>query len=117
MTQEKETAAERIARMKREKEEAQSKAQTRTVKTDLVTQLTHETESAPDFSDLATKLEARKAQEARGENEGHVKMTIYVEENLARSFNALITRRGQQKEFVNQAMRDFVQKKARELGM
>lgn len=114
MTQEKETAAERIARMKREKEEAQAKAQT---KTDLVTQLTHETDGAPDFSDLATKLEARKAQEARGENEGHVKMTIYVEENLARSFKALITRRGQQKEFVNQAMRDFVQKKARELGM
>ena len=44
-------------------------------------------------------------------------MTIYVEENLAKSFNALITKRGQQKQFINQAIRDFVQKKAKELGM
>lgn len=117
MTKEKETAAERIARMKREKEEAQAKAQTQTVKSDLVNQLTHETDGAPDFSDLAKKLEERKAQEARGENEGHVKMTIYIREDIAKSFNALITKRGQQKEYANQAFADFIQKKSRELGL
>ena len=113
----KETAQERIERMKREKEEATAKAAQTTQNSGIVSQLTHESDGAPDFEDLAKKLEERKAQEAKGENEGHVKMTIYVEEKLARSFNALITKRGQQKEFVNQALRDFVQKKAKELGL
>ena len=80
-------------------------------------QHTHESDGEPDFAELAVKLEERKQKEARGENDGHVKMTIYVEENLAKSFNALITKRGQQKQFINEAIRDFVQKKAKELGL
>lgn len=80
-------------------------------------QPTHESGGEPDFAELAVKLEERKQKEARGENDGHVKMTIYVEENLAKSFNALITKRGQQKQFINEAIRDFVQKKAKELGL
>lgn len=111
----KETAAERLARMKKEKEAAAAAAQEKS--SDLVGQLTHENDGSPDFTDLAAKLEERKAQEAKGENEGHVKMTIYVREDIARSFNALITKRGQQKQFINQALQDFVQKKARELGL
>ena len=86
-------------------------------RSELVGQLTHESDGEPDFAELAEKLEARKEKEARGENEGHVKMTIYVEENLAKSFNALITKRGQQKQYINQALREFVQKKAKELGL
>lgn len=113
MTKEKETVQEKLARLKREKEEAAAKNDN----DNLVSQLTHEDDGSPDFTDLAAKLEERKAMEAKGENEGFVKMTIYVEESLARSFNALITKRGQQKEFVNQALKDFVQKKAKELGL
>ena len=112
----KETAAERLARMKREKEAADAANQD-AQGTDLVGQLTHEDDGSPNFTDLAAKLEERKAQEAKGENEGHVKMTIYVREDIARSFNALITKRGQQKQFINQALQDFIQKKARELGL
>lgn len=112
----KETAAERLARMKREKEAADA-ANHDAQGTDLVGQLTHEDDGSPDFTDLAAKLEERKALEAKGENAGHVKMTIYVREDIARSFNALITKRGQQKLFINQALQDFVQKKARELGL
>lgn len=111
-----ESAAERIARMKREKEAAQTANQEKQG-ADLVGQLTHEVDGAPDFSDLAKKLEERKAQEAKGENEGHVKMTIYIREDIAKSFNALVTKRGQQKEFANQAFADFIQKKSRELGL
>lgn len=111
----KETAAERLARMKKEKEAAAAAAQEKS--SDLVGQLTHETDGSPDFTDLAAKLEERKAQEAKGENEGHVKLTIYIRKDIADSFNALITKRGQQKEFANQAFADFVQKKARELGL
>lgn len=110
-----ETAAERLARMKKEREAA--KAKEAHDSNDLVDQLIHESDGQPDFSEIAKKLEQRKAQEAKGENEGYIKMTIYIEENLAKAFNALITKRGQQKEFANQAIKDFVQKKANELGL
>ena len=112
----KETAQERLARMKREKEAAQE-TNKESQKSDLVGQLTHESDGGPDFSDLAKKLEKRKEKEAKGENEGHVKLTIYIRKDIADSFNALITKRGQQKEFANQAFADFVAKKARELGL
>ena len=103
--QNKETVQERIEGYAWEEESTQ------------VGQLDHENDGEPDFAELAVKLEERKQKEARGENDGHVKMTIYVEENLAKSFNALITKRGQQKQFINEAIRDFVQKKAKELGL
>ena len=113
-----ETAAERIARMKREKEEAEKAAkEKKTATTELVGQLTHDDDGAPDFTEIAKKLEERKAQEAKGENDGFVKLTIYIRKDIADSFNALITKRGQQKEFANQAFADFVLKKSRELGM
>lgn len=108
-----ETALERIERMKREKEDAKAAAPSE----ELVSQLTHESDGEPDFTEIAKKLEERKAQEAKGENEGYVKMTIYIREDIAASFNALITKRGQQKEFANQAMADFVAKKIRELNL
>lgn len=113
MSEKKETVQERLERMKREKDAAKEKAGTE----EIVSQLAHESDGNPDFAEIARKLEERKATEAKGENEGYVKMTIYVEENLAKSFNALITKRGQQKEFTNQALADFVQKKAKELGL
>lgn len=114
MSNQKETAAERIARM--QQEQAASK-KTSKDNTELVNQLTHESDGEPDFAEIAKKLEERKAQEAKGENEDYVKMTIYIRSDIAASFNALITKRGQQKEFANQALQDFVQKKVRELGI
>lgn len=108
------SAIERLANLKKEQEAAKAAAPK---DTELVSQLTHENDGKPDFSELAQKLQERQAKEAKGENENHVKLTIYVEENLAAAFNALITKRGQQKEFINIAISDFVQKKARELGI
>lgn len=115
MSNKQESAIERINRLKREKEEA--KAAQAPEAPALVSQLTHEDTGEPDFSELAKKLEERKAQEAKGENDNHVKMTIYVRQDIADSFNALITKRGQQKEFVNQALSDFILKKTKELGL
>lgn len=118
MSNQKETVKERMARLQREKEEAAAKAKAgEKDSSSLVSQLTHETSGEPDFAEIAKKLEQRKAQEAKGENENHVKLTIYVREDIYNSFNALITKRGQQKQFVNQALSDFIQKKARELGI
>lgn len=111
----KKTVAEKLAMMHRDTEEAGSTDPIEN--TDLVAQLTHEDDGKPDFAKLAKKLEERKAKEAKGENEGYVKLTIYIEESLAKSFNALITKRGQQKAFANEAFADFVAKKARELGL
>lgn len=111
----KETVAQKLARLQRESGETTSVDPI--TNTDLVAQLTHEEAGEPDFTEIAKKLEERKAQEAKGENEGYVKMTIYIEENLAKSFNALITKRGQQKSFANEAFKDFVIKKSKELGL
>lgn len=116
MSKNKNNALERLNKMKQEKEAAASNAQA-SQKTELVSQLTHETDGAPDFSEVAKKLAERKEKEAKGENEGHVKMTIYVRKDIADAFNALITKRGQQKEFTNQALADFIQKKTKELGL
>lgn len=110
----KETAQERLERMKREQEAARAAGES---KSDIVSQLTHESTGEPDFAELARKLAERQATEAKGENEGYVKMTIYIREDIAAGFNALITKRGQQKEFANAAFADFIQKKAREMGL
>lgn len=112
----KESVKEKLARLQREREEASAKAKEED-SPGLISQLTHEASGEPDFSEIAKKLEERKAQEAKGENDGFVKMTIYVREDVAQAFNALITKRGQQKEFVNIALADFVAKKIRELGL
>lgn len=109
-----ETAAERLARMRKERAANKSGS---TEQTKLVEQLTHEGDGQPDFTEIAKKLEERKAQEAKGENEGYTKMTIYVRNDIVASFNALITKRGQQKAFANQALSDFVLKKSKELGL
>ena len=109
----KENAQERMERLKREREEAKKTTPTN----DLVGQLTHETSGEPDFAEIAARLKMRQAKEARGENDGYVKMTIYIREDIAEGFNALITKRGQQKEFANAAFADFIQKKAREMNL
>lgn len=115
MSKQHESAEERIARLQRERAEAAKKAGNENK--DLIGQLTHEGDGEPDFSQIAKKLEERKAMESQGENAGFVKMTIYIREDIAASFNALCTKRGQQKAFANQAFQDFVQKKIRELGI
>ncbi len=110
----KETTQERLERMKREREEAAKKTGEGG---QLVDQLTHKSDGEPNFADLARKLQQRQEQETKGENEGFVKMTIYIREDIAAAFSALVTKRGQQKEFANQALSDFVIKKAKELDL
>ena len=106
MSNKKSNAHERLQSMQRAKEEARAAKAPETP--DLVSQLTHEDAGEPDFTEIAKKLAERKAKEAKGENDGYVKMTIYIRDDIAASFNALITKRGQQKEFANQAFADFV---------
>lgn len=111
----KETTQERLERMKREREEAAKKTGESDSK--LVDQLTHKSDGEPNFAEIARKLRERQEQETKGENDGFVKMTIYIREDIAEAFSSLVTKRGQQKEFANIALADFVQKKIRELGL
>ena len=115
MSNKKETVAEKLARLQRESGDAGPVDPIQSA--DLVEQLAHEDAGEPDFAELAKKLEERKAQEAKGENEDHVKLTIYIRRDIADGFNALITKRGQQKAFANEAFADFILKKSKELGL
>ncbi len=112
MSNENGTAQERMARLMRERE-----AKKKTGDSQIVGQLTNESTGEPDFSDIAHKLNERKKREKKGENDGYTKLTIYIRDDIAAAFNALITKRGQQKEFANQALSDFVAKKIKELGL
>lgn len=111
----KETTQERLERMKREREEAVKK--TGDGDNSLIDQLTHADSGETNFAEIARKLQERQEQETKGENEGYTKMTIYIRDDIAQAFSALVTKRGQQKEFANIALADFVQKKIRELGL
>ena len=46
-----------------------------------------------------------------------VKFTIYVDEDVASAFQALCIQRGDQRKYATQAFADFVEKKAKELGL
>lgn len=108
MSNNRESVTERLNKMKQAKKESQTN--------EVIKDLSKEN-STDDFSEIAKQLQERKEREAKGENEGYQKMTIYIRDDIADSFNALITKRGQQKEFANIALADFVKKKYRELGM
>lgn len=82
---------------------------------EMMAQMTDQKNDDVDFKDIAAKLEARKKQEAKGENEGYIKDTIYIEETLYKSFNALCLKRGDKKKYTNQAIADFIKKKYKEL--
>lgn len=103
----KETMEEMRERIRREKEAAKAKHQQ-----EIVTHLTHE---EPDYAKIAEDLQRRHEEEAHSLNDRHVKETIYIQEDIAKAFNALCLKRGDKKKFINQALADFVTKKHREL--
>lgn len=82
---------------------------------ELLKQLSDQKSDAPDFETIAEELQRRHEEEKRSLNKGYTKDTIYIENNLYKAFNALCTERGMKKQYVNQALADFVQKKYREI--
>lgn len=69
----------------------------------------------PDFEKMAAELQERHKKEAKSLNDGYVKDTIYIREDLYKALNALVLRRGMKKELINEAIADFVIKKYKEL--
>lgn len=113
MSKNREKPADLIARMKQEQEAAREKSG----KEQIASQLTHESTGKPDFSELAKKLKERQAEEKVPALANTVKFTIYVDEDIAHAFQALCVRRGDQRKYATQAFADFVEKKAKELGL
>lgn len=99
-----------IAEKKAKNEGKQNHAQA-----EMMAQMTEQKDDSPDFATIAAELEERKQAEAKGENQGYIKDTIYIEESIYKSFNALCLKRGDKKKFTNQALADFVKKKYKEI--
>ena len=107
----KETMQERIERLKREKEAAQSKES----KSTIISQLANETETTTDFEKITEEFKKLQENRLPGANEGYTKDTIYIKDSLYKAFNSLCVNRGDKKMYVNQAIEDFVLKKYKEL--
>lgn len=114
MSKNTDSAIDRIARLKAEKEAAKAAAKD---STNLVSQLTHESTGEPDFNEIAQKLKERKGDEKESVMAGAVKYTIYIDEPIAEAFAALCVKRGDQRRYANEALKDFVLKKTREMGL
>lgn len=96
--------------MKREKEAASDGT------TEIVSQLTHETDGEPDFTELAKKLRDHLDGSPASVQPNVVKYTLYIDEPVAEAFKALCVKRGDQRVYGTEALSDFVKKKAREMG-
>ena len=109
MSGNKETVQERLERMKKQKEASGG--------TELVSQLTHETTGEPDFKELAQRLSARNQKERVLKRDTTEKITFYIDQDVIAAFYALCTEHGDKTRYINQALRDFIKKKARELDV
>lgn len=67
---------------------------------------TGETEK-PDFEKMAEALEAQKGEKV-SENQGYVKDTIYIREDLYKAMQALCVKQGDKKMLVNKAYEEFL---------
>ena len=86
----------------------------------LVNQLTHAEPDITNFDEITKKLKERQKNEKAPllENaEKYTKYTIYVEKPVAEAFQALCLKRGDQRRYANQAIKEFVEKKVKELGL
>lgn len=63
-----------------------------------------------DFAAIVAELEQQEEEEQPGANEGFVKTTLYLEENVFKAFQHLTTGRGEKKKAANEAISDWVLK-------
>ena len=86
-------------------------------KKDVVNNIVTGEDSEVNFKEIANQLKERKENEAESLNDPnlYVKDTIYIEKDIYEAFNALCLKRGDKKQFTNEALRDYVKKKYKEL--
>lgn len=92
---------ERLSAMQKESVETPDKS-------GLVPKLLHQQEEQHDLSAIAEELQKRHEEEAIGENEGYIKDTIYIREDLYKAFQALCLKRGDKKKHANAAYEQYI---------
>lgn len=71
-------------------------------------------EPEPDFKKIAEEI--KKASDVKKSvNEGYVKDTLYIREDIYNAFMALCPNHGDKKQHINVALSDYVKKKYKEL--
>lgn len=68
---------------------------------------TGEVEEKPDFEKMAEVLESQKIEKV-SENQGYIKDTIYIREDLYKAMQALCVKQGDKKTYVNMAYENFL---------
>ena len=77
-------------------------------KSGLVPKLLHQQEEPTDLSAIAEELQKHHEENAIGENEGYIKDTIYIREDLYKAFQALCLKRGDKKKHANAAYEQYI---------
>lgn len=85
-------------------------------KKEVIQQIIHQEEETPDFSKIAEELALRHEEEKHSLNDGYVKDTIYIQEDIYKAFNALCVKRGDKKQFINEALAEYVAKRYKEIS-
>lgn len=72
-------------------------------------------EEKPDFMKMAEELESQK--ELKSENDGYIKDTIYIREDLYRAMQAICTRQGDKKKRVNESYEQYLTKVYKDMNI
>ena len=82
----------------------------------IVDDLAHDDTGVGSLNELTKKIKQKRAP-VESINQDYVKMTIFVRSDIAEGVYALCTRRGQIKQFVNEALANHIREKAHEMGI
>lgn len=92
---------ERLKAVQKKKEEAKNNT------SGVISAIVTGAEEKPDFMKLAAVLEEEK-EEKKSANEGYIKDTIYIREDLYKAMQALCVQQGDKKMLVNAAYEEFL---------
>lgn len=107
MSNSKDLIAERLRRMNENNESLKPESKS------VIDKIATGKEEKPDFEKMAEVLEAQK--DPKSENDGYVKDTIYIREDLYKAMQALCVKQGDKKFRVNSAYEMYLTKIYKEL--
>lgn len=70
-----------------------------------------------DLSEIVLKMKEAQHEQRTSLNDGYVRMTVYVRDDIMAGMKSLCPRQGQLKQRVNEALEEYIVKKAREMGV
>lgn len=84
-------------------------------KTEVIDEFIGNKDEVSQMAQIAEALKKQKEQEQSSLNENYVKDTIYIQQDIHAAFNALCIKQGDKKKYANEAFRDFVMKKYKQM--